>query len=646
MTDLCKYRLYVRLFLAPPVLSHGLGGRALGLDAVSLRDREGERPALPGTLVRGNLRHALCQFHGIAEQPKKETIVEWFGAGRDDPSELTDTLENRGQEKSTRPEQTSSPDYEPRRGLLFFDEYWVCEDEAGPGVRNRIRIDRDSGAVGHGKLQLIEEPYAPGAPPVVFSGSIWFWEQERNEGQEKAQEIERWIRKALQSIPALGAYKGMGFGRLSGAEVSLEARDPNRITAVADRRAGAQVPSVLGLALSLDRPFCFTRNRMTDDNLFLSHPYIPGGAIKGAMASRLCDHARPKRSVREINEQATPWPLLCRHFDKLRLTHALPAPRGHYQRPVAVPLSFCYARSGPKDRLHDVALRSGAGLVNERAPLFAPDWKTQHEAHARERCGFGASLRETLQIRNAIDPETGAVAENKLFALEGVVSDTHHWLAELHLSAVPEGERVALIDELDAFFKGGLDRLGKTKAEAVVRVWRGPFPKAARSQPWSENGDLVITLQSDARLLLPKRFLSRDHVVPPTNGGASLLEAYREAWMDLSKDSLCLRRFYASQHLVGGMYWWGRFGGKVNPSAYNPELLTGAGSVFVFAVEKPVTAKDKLDAWLVKGLPQADKRDKWDQNPYTGPNGYGEIAVNLELHWQLNPSEESWHALD
>jgi len=50
-------RFKVDVTLVAPVLTMASGAIGMGLDAATLRDPMG-RPALPGTLVKGNLRHA------------------------------------------------------------------------------------------------------------------------------------------------------------------------------------------------------------------------------------------------------------------------------------------------------------------------------------------------------------------------------------------------------------------------------------------------------------------------------------------------------------------------------------------------------------------------------------------------------------
>ncbi|MGH8490903.1 MAG: hypothetical protein ACREXS_19080 [Gammaproteobacteria bacterium] len=145
-------------------------------------------------------------------------------------------------------------------------------------------------------------------------------------------------------------------------------------------------------------------------------------------------------------------------------------------------------------------------------------------------------------------------------------------------------------------------------------------------------------MQSAARLL------PNPGNIPPTNGGDQLLKLYQAAWRELSDHTLELQRFYAQQQLAGGQYLWRRFRKGAHP--YNPELLTVPGSVFVLKLagdEK--TAREKLQAWLDHGLSPLKSDpygEDWEQNPYIRANGYGQVAINLKVHWDYEPEGGEW----
>jgi len=115
------------------------------------------------------------------------------------------------------------------------------------------------------------------------------------------------------------------------------------------------------------------------------------------------------------------------------------------------------------------------------------------------------------------------------------------------------------------------------------------------------------------------------------------------------KARLRLLRFFAQQQLVGGGYLGERF--WKGRTAYNPKLLTCPGSVFVLEPtgESAAVAEAVLAHWRDYGLDQptgAPGGDDWRTNPYIRQNGYGEVAINLDLHWGLTPPKEAWYGLD
>ena len=79
--------------------------------------------------------------------------------------------------------------------------------------------------------------------------------------------------------------------------------------------------------------------------------------------------------------------------------------------------------------------------------------------------------------------------------------------------------------------------------------------------------------------------------------------------------------------------------------------LTTAGSVFVLR-PRPSRETDAcltVREWLATGLPLpawAEARyarndqagDHWTNCPYLPENGYGQVAVNLGVHWDLQPN--------
>lgn len=590
------YLYTIDLHLAAPVLSQLSGARAFGLDTAALRGQD-ERPALPGSLVRGNLRQSWEYFAACCAGEGVLTLTDinaWLG--EESPADSGDR---------------------PRRARLHFAYEWLAQEPGAQGeVRHRIQIDKETGTVARGALQVVEQPFAPGTV-VKFSGTV----RARLEDESKAAEVEKWLRKGLEFVPALGALKGTGFGRIERVEVNCE-------ETAADTLPELPGPH-FGLSLKLDRPFCFARPHSHDSNRFESEDFIPGAALRGALARRLFD---------DNGERLKKDSKLAGHFDKLHIRHALPACDG--KRPLAIPLSLVSApertkqpdeKEDPPYRLYDVAFKEKPGLIHGRAPAFQPDWKDKDWQAARKQCDWPEKMpARRIEVHTAIDTATGTADEGKLFSLESVVAGEHEWLTEVCLD-LPESECGAVLKELRDLLAEGLDDLGKTGARAeVMQTWRTP-----KNQP-GFNSPLALVLQTPARLL------PNPYGILSTNDGEELKKRYAEIWHALSGGALVLSHFYAAQRLAGGNYVYHRFWAE--RGAYNPELLTEAGSVFVFEVKDREKADTYLDEWLQFGLPQPDGREAWDDNPFIRVNGYGEVRL-LPEEWDLEPNEEAWDAL-
>jgi hypothetical protein len=604
-----RYRFTVTLEVQGPVLSRAVEAGHAGVDAVPLRDRVGHE-ALPGTLVRGLLRESWETFGWT------DRIADWLGA---DPV------------AARNPDKDSSK-YHLKRSRLRFDDRWSVEV---PGerhrYRHRIRIVPDTGAVSGGGLWIVETPFAPGET-VRFTGQI----TAEAADEPTAKELRGWLEKGFRYLPAVGGLKGIGFGRLLGAAVGEPVpvatqrtlRAPTAACSAADA-----APSTLALGLRivpLDE-LCFPRPgpKGTLGNRYVTDDLIPGAALKAVLA-----HWWPEDD-----------PLRKSYFDSLRITHALPVRRGRDQRPLAVPYSLAFRECKEPTTLDlcDFALIGVPRLIDGKAPRFQPDWKDAHWKSARTQCGWDDPPERRLRVRNAIDGKTGTVrydqktASGYLFSVETVVPDEHWWLANIQVPEVAPADRTALVEKLEGFLARDLAPLGKTKAVARVEDIGGPWPFSRCCGPLLRDDEsVVIALQTPA-LLLPRELQCQ-----PTNDGDTLDKAYAASWRELSRQTLELRHFFARQELGGGVYWWNRFRHK---EPYRPVVLTQPGSIFVLDVAegKCDEAERILTGWRDRGLPQlADVSggEDWRANPWIAENGYGEVAINPTVHWELAAAEE------
>ncbi len=594
-----QYTFSVKLYLCAPILSQATGGRKHGIDTVMLRN-SADNLCLLGSSIRGNLRHAWKQFEKFGLDEK--LINQWLG------------------EESPKDKQN-----DPARAQLSFDYYWQAEQQPKPKteqepnisdqiVRHRIRVNRETGTVESGALQVIEAPYLVGEE-VCFTGKIYALLS----GESEKNILTCWLKKGFNYIPAIGAFRGVGFGRVARVEIHevdpVKSNTAQKITAV---------PSHFGITLTLDRPFCFAKHHH-GNNHFASTSYIPGAAIVGALAHRLPEN-----------------PALRSDFDKLIVSHAFPAKKGKKQRSLAIPYGFVSAPTSlPKDSskkiiydIYDISLKKNAGLIHECAPAFSPDWKEEMRKKAHELC-HQCDPSRAVHTHTAINSTAQRAKESQLFSMEVVEVEEHQWLANINCEKLSEAART----ELWQLLHTGLYGLGKTKATATIICDSKPYayPVTVNQLPEKTGETFVLMLQT-AALLLP----------PVANPPQNLKDRYADTWKELFNDSVELSHFYAQQQLVGGGYLHERFWKKKEDCQnYQPEILTTAGSVFIFKVNDLDTVQTCLKKWLKTGLPQHSKTpggENWQQNPYIAANGYGEIVINPQ--WQTAKLAGAWHELN
>jgi len=572
------YRYQVAIRLRAPVLSQASGALGFGVDSALLRDSDG-RPALPGTLVKGNLRQSWELLSTVPGGPAKASIADWLGQGSD-----------------------NAGDNEPHRAALTFFPWWSDEQwEPGQdGRRYRIQIDETTGAVADGMLQVIESPY-PAGKIVTFTGTVLA----RIPAQQR-DSLRDWLQRGLALVPALGGLKGNGFGRVEGVDVRLETVQACPIELTAEVKGASRV----GLRVHPLTPFCFARPAAGRRNVLVSEDFIPGGALIAAIAQRL-------------DEDGSRWPKLRSNLDRLHLTHARPAAQGAKGRPVQAPLGIAKVGKG----FIDLGGVADLTPLNGEAPEFAIDWKwPDHQALAKLLAGnaYPEGLQRQLRLRNEIDPDSGTAKGGVLFSQDRVLPDGCDWLANLDLSATDD-PAACLVDLADLLGQP-LTHLGKTKAVATLDI-EAPFAPTVPVRR-REAGRVVLVLQSPARLL------PADLQIPATNGSDALGRAYTAAWHGLSQGALALNHWFAAQHLRGGGYWWHRFRLPEKALNYRPQVFTDAGSVFVLDILDAAQAEPLLRDWAALGLHQlagAPGGEDWRYNPWIAANGYGEVLLDPDL---------------
>ncbi len=598
-------RLDVTLTLAGPLMTRSTAAGAYGIDAPMARDMR-ERLCLAGTLVKGRLRDAWTELRSAAGDIFAVDIDALLG-------HKSGSAENPGP-------------VEPLRGRLRFEDF-VCEAPQHDGALFRIAIDEQRGSVKHGAHQVIEAPFGSGAR-VSFHGAIRFSAIDQNE----LDTVQRQVTTGLRWITTLGAMRTVGFGRLLDVSVAATAEP---VASVVTRASGTER---LAMLLTLDGPFCVPRHH-ADDNLFESDIAIPGGVLKGSLATTWQAQLGQPLGAPVTTSTDPARPKLGEHFARLRFTHAFPvrvaAGEPQRGRPVVPPLSV--VKLGKM--VFDVALESDAVLIDGQAPAFEADWKDASDVRAR--FGWPEPARE-LRVRTAIDATTRRGAEGQLFAYEMVVPRSREraasepddivWSARVDLGGVPAADREQVESDLRQVLARGLHGIGKTKTNARVEWLVAEHDRDYIQCQATNAGPWILTLQTPA-LLCASDGLSE------SSDERELHERYEQAFAALSEGSLRLVRYMARQRLAGGYYVWRRF---LDTTPYRPYLLTEPGSVFVLEPMRAHLATAALahvDDWLRHGLPLPPWAAgvTWQTCPYVPENGYGEVAVNLETHWADRP---------
>lgn len=603
----------ITITLLGPFLTKSSSPGGYGVDAVIARNHEG-KPCIAGTHVTGKLREAWVDLYGInGFQPN---IGDMFGHKSE-----AEAREDEGK-------SFTKDAYSPKRKRLILTDFLLEDGDAAiDKYLYRISIDERTGAAMEGAYQVIESPFAPGGN-YGFKGYARFFAENENHQNN----VKKYIEKGLGFITQLGGNRTIGFGRLSAVEV----RRTN-----GKNRSGGSSPRVasgsFGIVIEPKEPFCLGSNNRTG-NIFESEDVISGGALKGAVAALWRELAGGNGGQKISGDFDPNRKELGDNFSSVRFTHAFPA-KGCGGRPVSPPMSLVDVDG----KFFDVARCGGPGLISGKVPAFFMDWKGDTRARRDERFSWPRPRRE-LRVRTAMDYDLRRSKKEQLFSYETVIPDGYVWTAHVDLSRVADAARDQVELQLLSILDQGVIFIGKSKALAEVRIAESASSKGSSGPDFppvnitlGNDNDLgwIVTLQSPAIMLDPE-------VLSETTGMVELETAYQNAFDDISDHSLCLVRYFARQRMAGGRYLAGRF---IGGAKYRPFILTEAGSVFVLrpAKGKEKDARKKIEEWYKSGLPipQSGKPYTWENCPFVPENGFGEIAVNLPCHHDLEPQDYS-----
>ncbi len=572
------YSIDITVTLNAPWLVHGSEPGRYGLDTTLLRNHEG-LTILPGSLIVGRIRTAWQEMQenfGL-EMPDG---AYWFGS--------------------------KGINHNQYARIWVNDLIAPKKDEALMHA-TRITIDAETAAVKSGNLLIMEQTHSA-AETVDFKGQ---WRVYLAASEIK--ELTNHLRAGLRWHSQLGAQRGIGFGELLAVTIEL-----NPLEKLDKKNQTSTIKNVLQkrLIIKMDRPICVAAQSRRG-NVFESSDIVSGGTLKGAIARLICAR-HGKDSLAECSEASK----LAKHFDYLRITHALPS--NTKKRPCAIPLSLVSSRNKV---ILDIAKEKEAKLIDGKTPAFQHDWKSEWSTVDADR-GWGKTSTY-LRVRTAIDETKRIAKEGDLFAYQCKVPEEETvWITDIHLAGIAESERDAVLTELEEITADGIGPIGKTDAWGAVEfsdikdeVWP--------QQPLADEDDNVIIMLNTPTLLLASSQLDGQQ--------PDLYLLYSNIFNELADKTLTLTHFYANHQMAGGEFIWKRYLRPQKKSDnYLPLVLTDAGSVFVLKInrEQEKSAWDKIRCWQQQGLDLPKKvvsehGKYWYENPYIPQNGFGEITVNV-----------------
>ncbi|MEM9625344.1 MAG: hypothetical protein AAGA21_03865 [Pseudomonadota bacterium] len=577
-----RYVTDIELTIESPFMFQGLAPTAFGIDASQMRLSEDGPITIPGTLIQGNIRAALSEIAEIhSNLVSQEQVLNWFGAGSDDAG-------------------VGDP---PRRLVTFHDfhaDTTLAEDPSH--AVHRIAIDPNRGAVKHGALQIIEMPYAVGES-VAFKGKMTSILT-----MEELQQLHSAVEVAFSCLPAIGAFKSIGFGKITHYRVHAARR---RQASVPPSTWKARTDDALIAVLCFDRPFLVDADQVAG-NVFVGKDIVPGSVIKGAL-SWYADVTGVRGAVPGFDDALT----------KIVIGHAFPIDKTSNDSPLPVipaqpPLSLVSVPDGDQEyRLADVLVADGPCTFGGVVPGFSP-WKSRMRPtpDPRSICGWSSvATSYDTRVRHKTNEESWASETADLFSLTAVRHDQHDWVCRIHRN----GAEVDVFHQIIDVLAGGLESVGKTKASiSCARI----EPELKNSVNPLPNGLFAVTLQTDALLNDPAA------IRRSPNGQHD----YDDYWQNVSNGSLKLVRCFSRHRLAGG-YLAMRH--RREAGIYDPFLITVAGSVFL--LEADDQGKNYLDQWAETGLPclPSDPPLNWRTCPFVPENGFGAIRTNVVDHVTL-----------
>jgi len=569
------------LSVISPFLTQGYTGQ-FGVDTVAARNYQGN-VYIPGSLLKGVFRSVLKDYDTVPEENLGEMqalrdaarkILQWLGQGSDKNNAEIDTNI-------------------PHRGCVNFSDLTAENGESDArNILYRIAIDDFTGAVKQGSFQVIELPY-PVGEAISFEGIVRF------QGTENEADLfKEALRKALSLVPAIGAFKSVGFGRIDqqqGIKLSPLGK-PQKLQESSPVRSFNE-NGYISVRMSFDRPIVMSAQRVTN-NLFKGQVIFPGSVLKAALAEKI-NLMEDKRKFTDL-------------LSAVRFSHSYPVKKESddlSETAFLLPLSVYVTQKNDTefgDYLFDQPNQNHR--LSEEF-VFQNDWKEKKFTQASELLGCDKSPGFEMRTRTKISQETQIAFDDEdggqLFSYQSVIADKHDWVCNLYLDpdvVFPDSLKAEFLDILS----GHIFQIGKSKAYCEISL----FERSPEDNPAYQTGDdILITLKTDGLLLN----------IDEVRNSKNIETLYRDYFSALGLE---LKDYMASQKMSGG-YLAMRYGEETH---YKPWLLTERGSVFRVRIEE----KCNLMALVNNGLPVGENMSgDWRKNPYIPQNGYGEIVVNI-----------------
>jgi RAMP superfamily len=593
-------KLPIILTVAGPVFTAGSSFSNWGLDATFYRDWR-QNYALPGSLVRGKLRESMELIESQTNAGYL-SVQRWFGIASGN-------------------EDDKSEPYVPHRGILKVSDFIFKPETSSPiersRIRNRIRIEPERLVVEKGALLSVESPFISGGR-FDWEGSVEFSGRE-----DDYKSCIHQIKQAFVSITAFGADKTIGCGRLlkvTFGNTEIIKLPPKAVTTT------TQAPLGCKLSLKPLEPLLIGGIRRTD-NIFESEAIIPGALIKGTLAAGLNRLAGVdlNQSIDENNEEVNKlFPGLSKHFENIRILHAVPADN-KFERKQLIPLSFaCYGNECEnvafKDNLADVWAK---GKMPVR---FQVDWKGIPDQLPDDY--KGPKIQYHQVTRTAIDNNLLKADEGMLYSFKMIKPDDQiSWTTSLQFpSSCSQEERHNLYAELQQVLTIALRYIGKRQSR--IDIIMAPLKKTENTHKAHSGKDFSITLQTPAIMLNPNDLVQESQII--FDDQELMHQLYTDYWRETIGESFIMKRIFATQELQGGY-----LGMRYIKDKYRPFYLTSTGSTFVFS-QNGSQDWHKLDLLCENGLPLPNWAAEeygvpfWKNCPFVPENGFAEIKVHFK----------------